>query len=130
MFIGAEWCFFMMPEDYVIYVPDDQLDAYAAALKDANGAADHLQPSGKSAAIPEKENNEDWFVFDASTGAITGYREYHAYVEIPETIGGVPVKSVAENAFRSDYSVYGIVFPEAWSASTRAHSRTPAVSPM
>ena len=32
----------MMPEDYVIYVPDDQLDAYAAALKDANGAADHL----------------------------------------------------------------------------------------
>ena len=112
MFIGAEWCFFMMPEDYVIYVPDDQLDAYAAALKDANGAADHLQPSGKSAAIPEKENNEDWFVFDASTGAITGYREYHAYVEIPETIGGVPVKSVAENAFRSDYSVYGIVFPE------------------
>ena len=112
MFIGAEWCFFMMPEDYVIYVPDDQLDAYAAALKDANGAADHLQPSGKSAAIPEKENNEDWFVFDASTGAITGYREYHAYVEIPETIGGVPVKSVAENAFRSGYSVYGIVFPE------------------
>lgn len=112
MFIGAEWCFFMMPEDYVIYVPDDQLDAYAAALKDANGAADHLQPSGKSAAIPEKENNEDWFVFDASTGAITGYREYHAYVEIPETIGGVPVKSVAENAFRSDYSFYGIVFPE------------------
>ena len=112
MFIGAEWCFFMMPEDYVIYVPDDQLDAYAAALKDANGASDHLQPSGKSAAIPEKENNEDWFVFDASTGAITGYREYHAYVEIPETIGGVPVKSVAENAFRSDYSVYGIVFPE------------------
>ena len=112
MFIGAEWCFFMMSEDYVIYVPDDQLDAYAAALKDANGAADHLQPSGKSAAIPEKENNEDWFVFDASTGAITGYREYHAYVEIPETIGGVPVKSVAENAFRSGYSVYGIVFPE------------------
>ena len=38
MFIGAEWCFFMMPEAYVIYVPDDQLDAYAAALKDANGA--------------------------------------------------------------------------------------------
>ncbi|MGN0801548.1 MAG: leucine-rich repeat protein [Candidatus Faecivicinus sp.] len=112
MFIGPEWCFFMMPEDYVIYVPDDQLDAYAAALKDANGAADRLQPSGKSAVIPEEENSEDWFTFDAATGAITGYREYHAYVEIPETIGGVPVKSVAENAFRSDYSIYGIVFPE------------------
>ena len=110
MFIGAEWCFFMMPEDYVIYVPDDQLDAYAAALKDANGAADHLQPSGKSAAIPEKENNEDWFVFDASTGAITGTP--------PKTPSGATIPSMASCS------------PKAWSASTRAHSRTPAVSPM
>ena len=39
LFLGAQWCFFMMPQEYTIYVPDDQLDAYAAALKDANGAA-------------------------------------------------------------------------------------------
>ena len=112
MFIGAEWCFFMMPEDYVIYVPDDQLDAYAEALKDANGAADRLQPSGKSAVLPEAQRSEDWFEFDASTGTITGYREYHAYVEIPETIGGVPVKAIGDSAFRGDYSVYAVVFPE------------------
>ena len=112
LFIGGDWCFSMMPADYTIYVPDDQLSAYAAALKDANDAAEHLQPSGKNAVIPEKGSNEDWFVFDAATGTITGYREYHAYVEIPAAIGGVAVKAIGPEAFRSDYSIYGVVFPE------------------
>ena len=112
MFINAEWCFFMMPEDYVIYVPDDQLDAYAAALKDANGAADRLQPSGRSAILPEEVRSEDWFEFDASTGTITGYREYYAYVEIPETIGGVPVKAIGDSAMASDYSIFALILPE------------------
>ena len=111
LFLNVDWSFGGMSEDYVIYVPDDQLDAYAEALADANGAAAHLQPSGKNAVIAET-NNEDWFVFDASTGAITGYKEYHAFVEIPATIGGVAVKSIEAEAFVSDYSLYGIVFPE------------------
>ena len=112
LFIEAGLCFFMMPEDYTIYVPDDQLDAYAAALQEANGAAEHLQPSGQNAIIPEPENNEDWFDFDPATGTINGYMEYHAYLEIPETIGGVAVKAIGENAFESDYSIFGIIFPE------------------
>lgn len=101
-----------MPQEYTIYVPDDQLDAYAAALKDANGAAEHLQPSGRNAVIPEKENNESWFDFDAATRTITGYREYHACVEIPASIGGVAVTSIGERAFAGDYSLYSVVFPE------------------
>ena len=112
LFIGASWSFFMMPEDYTIYVPDDQLDAYAAALQEANGAAEHLQPSGQNAIIREQVNNEDWFDFDAATGTITGYMEYHAFLEIPESIGGVAVKAIGEKAFESDYSIYGITFPE------------------
>ena len=111
LFLNTDWSFGGMCEDYVIYVPDDQLDAYAAALADVNGAAEHLQPSGKSAVLPG-ETGEDWFEFDAATGAITGYREYHAWLEIPATIGGVAVKSIDAEAFASDYSVYGIVFPE------------------
>ncbi|MDD6049925.1 MAG: leucine-rich repeat domain-containing protein [Clostridiales bacterium] len=111
LFLNTDWCFDWLSSDYVIYVPDDQLDAYAAALADANGAAEHLQPSGKYAVMPEG-SNEDWFVFDAATGTITGYKEYHAFVEIPATIGGVAVKSIGEDAFRSDYSVYGVIFPE------------------
>ena len=112
LFLGAQWCFFMMPQEYTIYVPDDQLDAYAAALQDANGAAEHLKPSGRNAVLPEKENNESWFDFDAATGTITGYREYHACVEIPASIGGVAVTTIGEQAFAGDYSVYSLVFPE------------------
>lgn len=112
LFLNTEWCFFMMPKDYTIYVPDDQLDDYAAALADANGAAEHLQPSGKNAVIPPRENTESWFAFDASTGAITGYKEYHAYVEFPETIGGTAVRTISAKAFYADYTLYGIVLPE------------------
>ena len=134
IFLNTSWCFDRLCEDYVIYVPDDQLDAYAAALAEANGAADHLQPSGKNVVLSE-EASEDWFTFDASTGAITGYKEYHAWVEIPATIGGVAVKSIGAEAFRSDYSVYGIVFPEGleridasafWAASNIAYVKFPS----
>ena len=112
LFLNTSWCFDWLSDGYVIYVPDDQLDAYAQALEDANGAAEHLQPSGKNAVIPETASNEDWFAFDAATGTITGYKEYYAYVEIPATIGGVAVKAIGEKAFASDYSVYGVIFPE------------------
>lgn len=111
IFVNTNWCFDWMSDDYVIYVPDDQQDAFAAALSDANGAAQHLRPSGRNAVMPGG-SSEDWFVFDASAGAITGYTECHAFVEIPAAIGGVPVKSISAEAFRGDYSVYGIVFPE------------------
>lgn len=112
MFTEPYWCFDWMPDDYVIYVPDDQLDAYAEALQDSNGAADHLLPSGQNAIIPEAQNCEDWFTFEEYTGSITGYKEYHAYVEIPASIGGVPVQNIAENATNMDYNLYALVFPE------------------
>ena len=112
LFLDPAFCFFMMPEDYVIYVPEDQLDAYAAALADCNGAAEHIQSSGKPAVIPQAEDTSSWYAFDETTGTITGYNEYHAYIEIPSTINGVAVKAIGESAFCLDYSVYGAVLPE------------------
>ena len=112
LFLDPAFCFFMMPEDYVIYVPEDQLDAYAAALADCNGAAEHIQSSGKPAVIPQTEDTASWYAFDETTGTITGYNEYHAYIEIPSAINGIPVKAIGEGAFRLDYSVYGVVLPE------------------
>ena len=111
-FVQTAFCFWWMPDDYVIYVPDDQYDAYAAALQDANGAVDHLQPSGQNAVLWDSKAQDDWFVFDADTGAINGYTQYHAYLEIPGTIGGVAVKSISEQAMRRDYSLFGVVLPE------------------
>lgn len=111
VFVNADYCFSWLPDDYVIYVPDDQFDAYAEALKDTGDAVDHLQPSGQNAIIPEGAH-EEWFVFDETTGTITGYNEYHAYVEIPASIGGVPVQAIGENAMSLDYYLYALIIPE------------------
>ena len=112
LFLTEDWCFDLLPEDCVIYVPDDQLDAYAAALADADDAADRLQPSGKNAEARPALDNEDWFDFDASTGTINSYTEFHAWLEIPANIGGVAVKAIGQEAFRGDYSVYALILPE------------------
>ncbi|MGN0745186.1 MAG: leucine-rich repeat domain-containing protein [Aristaeellaceae bacterium] len=112
LFLTEEWCFVWLPEDCVIYVPDDQLNAYAAALADMDGAADRLQPSGKNAVARPAANTGDWFTFDAASGTITGYKEYHAWLEIPASIGGVAVKAIGKDAFRGDYSVYALILPE------------------
>ena len=112
LFMTEDWCFDLLPEDCVIYVPDDQLDAYAAALADADDAVDRLQPSGKNAEARPALDNEDWFDFDASTGTINSYTEFHAWLEIPASIGGVAVKAIGQEAFRSDYSVYALILPE------------------
>lgn len=82
VFMDTAFCFWWMPDEYTIYVPDDQFDAYAAALKDANGAADHLKPSGQN-ALPHTQTKDSWFAFDAATGTITEYNEYYAFVEFP-----------------------------------------------
>ncbi|MGN0763086.1 MAG: leucine-rich repeat protein, partial [Aristaeellaceae bacterium] len=112
LFLTEEWCFVWLPDDCVIYVPDDQLDAYAAALADMEGAADRLQPSGKNAVARPAEDNEGWFDFDASTGTINSYTELHAWLEIPASIGGVAVKAIGQEAFRGDYSIYALILPE------------------
>ncbi len=113
IFLGLDWAFYDLPEDYVIYVPDDQLDAYTEALADNYaGAAEHIQPSGKNAVAREQMDNEGWFMFDEATGAITGYSQYHAFVEIPASIRGMAVKSVAAKAMYGDSSIYGLVLPE------------------
>ncbi len=111
-FITDAFTFYWLADDYVIYVPDDQYDAYAAALAGVNDAVDHLQPSGQNAIACNTAAAEEWFTFDAATGAITGYIARHAYVEIPRSIGGVAVKSIGEGALRRDMYIYGLVLPE------------------
>lgn len=110
-FITDAFSFYWLADDYVIYVPDDQYDAYAAALAGVNDAVEHLQPSGQN-AIACDAAADDCFTFDASTGAITGYTAKHAYVEIPQSIGGTAVKSVAEEALYRNMYIYGLVLPE------------------
>ena len=112
IFIGNEWNFSGLPDDCVIYVPDDQLDAYAEALSGTENAVDKLQPSGKSAVITETPVSEEDYLFDSATGTITQYIGNSAYVEVPDTIGGVTVKSIGESAFERCYYIYYLVIPE------------------
>ena len=125
LFLNTDWCFDRLSGDYVIYVPDDQLDAYAAALAEANGAAEHLRPSGKNALIPE-ESSEDWFVFDPATGTITGYKEYHAYVKFPKASAAWRSGPSARTPSGAITPYMASSSPRGWRASGPARSSTPA----
>lgn len=112
IFEGNDWNFDGLPEDCVIYVPDDQLSSYQEALADVNGAAERLQPSGQNAVTVDFTAPEEDFEFDASAGMITGYTGSSARLEIPAEIGGVPVRAIGDEAFQSCYSVYYLMIPE------------------
>lgn len=112
VFAEKSWLFDWLPDDCVILVPDDQMDAYAAALADANDAASRLRASGQNAVIVENTVEESDFEIDEETGAITSYIGMDAWLVIPESIGGVPVRAIGEEAMRNDYSIYGLILPE------------------
>lgn len=112
VFEGSDWNFDDLPEECVIYVPDDQLDSYAEALSDTGNAADRLQPSGQNAVTVDFTASSQDFTFDAASNTITGYTGSSARLEIPAEIDGVPVKAIGENAFSGCYSIYYVTIPE------------------
>lgn len=112
MFLNENFCFFMMPDEYTIYVPDDRLDEYTQALAACDVSPDHIQPSGQNAVPVEQPDMSEWFDVDEETGTIIAYKAFHAYVEIPAVINGVAITSIGEGALSGDYSIYGITFPE------------------
>jgi len=96
----------------VIYVPDDQVDAYKAALTNGYGTEEQIQPSGKNAVIYDNPATEADFTFDAATGTITGYTGTTARLQIPATIGGTPVKAIGEKAFYRNSALCYVIIPE------------------
>lgn len=104
----AERNFLEPAASLVVYVPDDQLDAYKAALPEGL----NVQPSGKNATVVPSGVAESDFTVDAATGAVTGYTGTSAVVEIPATIGGVQVKSIGLRAFLQNPYVVIVTLPE------------------
>lgn len=101
-----------LPEDAVIYVPDDQLEAYQAALN-AAGCTAAVQPSGQNAVLVDNNGfDKADFKIDAATGTITAYNGYATYLAIPETIDGVAVKAIGENVFSFHYYLAVLELPE------------------
>ncbi len=101
-----------LPADCVIYVPDDQIDAYKAAFADREDVVARIQPSGKNAIVIDWTVPESDFQFDAATGTITGYTGTASRIDIPATIGGVAVKSIGKQAFLQKYSLMYVTIPE------------------
>ncbi|MBR6571925.1 MAG: leucine-rich repeat protein, partial [Clostridia bacterium] len=93
---GTFGMFTDLPADCVIYVPDNQLSAYQAAFADREDVLARIQPSGGYAERIDRSSSESDFVFDSSTGTITGYTGTAAYLQIPAAIGGVQVKHLAD----------------------------------
>lgn len=96
----------------VIYVPDDQVDAYKAALAGGYDIDELVQSSGKNAVVHSNPADESDFVFDATTGTITGYTGVAAFLEIPAAIGGTPVKAIGEKAFYDNAALFYVIIPE------------------
>ena len=101
-------CFVGMPADLVIYVPDDQLSAYQAALPEGL----NIQPSGEMAKIYDYTASADEFDFDPSTGTILSYNAYAARVDVPASIDCVLVRAIGESAFEGHRYVYYVTIPE------------------
>lgn len=103
MYVGPS-AFMSMPE-LVIYVPDDQLEAYTAVLPEGL----NIQPSGENAIVYDFTAPEADFVFDA--GVVTDYVGFDARVDIPQTIGGEYVTTLGAGAFDMNH-VFCISVPE------------------
>ena len=104
--------FAYIAEDAIAYVPDDQLEAYQAAFAAMDNEIS-VQPSGKSAVIVNNDGfRAEDFDFDAATGTIVKYNGAAVYLCIPETIDGVQVQAIGENAFQFNYDLAYIVLPE------------------
>ena len=104
----SDFCFSVLPEDCVVHVPDDQYDAYRAAIPEEIA----VEPSGQSAEIVAFTTPEDQFAFDPATGTVTGYRDRLARMDIPAEIGGVPVKAIGPDAFRPAYHLMFLTIPD------------------
>lgn len=102
------YCFDKPGKDLVVYVPDDQADAYRAALpQDLD-----IRPSGQNAVIPEQSMNPDDFVFDAGSGTLTAYTGKAACVWVPGEIGGARVLHIGDYAFEDNNFTYAVFLPE------------------
>lgn len=110
--IGPE-AFVMLSDDVVIYVPDDQIEEYKKVFEENNKNL-NIQPSGKPAVLYSAEDYLDTenLTFDAETGSITGYNGMNTRLTIPESIDGVPVKSIGKRALWEDPLLGYVTLPE------------------
>lgn len=93
--------------DLVITVPEDQLDAYRAALPEGL----NIVSSGKPAQVYAFTSDEYYYTV-YEDGTVAGYAGYETRVDIPQTMYDVPVTAIGDYAFPSSYYISYITVPE------------------
>ena len=98
-------CFENTAADLVIYVPDDQLDAYCAALPLQN-----VQPSGKLAQLHDFTSDENFYII--MDDWIYAYEGFETRVDVPPVIYNETMTAVGECAFPASAYITYITLPE------------------
>ena len=102
-------CFEGLPSDAVFRVPEGLVDAYRAVLpEDAAVESSGLPVKEPAVVIPA----DDEFDFDPDQGILFGYTGGAPRIEIPGSIGGVPVTAIGERAFRYDQYIVEVRMPD------------------
>ena len=97
-----------LPSDFVLYVPDDQMEAYLRTLPEGL----NVQPSGQNAVIPDYTPAE-CFDFDPGKGEIKLYSGAAVNVIVPPEIDGVSVTRIGDYAFNEgNLNIYQAVLPD------------------
>ncbi len=91
-----------------VYVPDDQLEAYRAAMTAAGSG--QIQPSGRN-ALPQTELSAEYTV-DPETGTLVRCSSQDIWIIVPAEIDGVQIRTIGADAFRKNDFCYGILLPE------------------
>jgi len=100
-----------LPDDAVIYVPDDQVESYCAAFA-GMGLSFNIQPSGENAENYDFSNDPELFGIDAETGTVYCFEGYDVRVDVPAEIGGVAVRAVDSQAFLDNRYLCYLTLPE------------------
>ncbi|MBQ8536429.1 MAG: leucine-rich repeat domain-containing protein [Clostridia bacterium] len=109
VFAGS--AFDWLPKEAVIYVPDDQFDAYSAAFGSMNREF-NLQPSGENAQAYDFSNDPELFGIDEATGTLYCFDGYHVRVDVPAQINGVAVRAIDAEAFLNNPYLCYLTLPE------------------
>ena len=108
-FTRPDFCLSVLSPDVTVYVPDDELAAYRAAITTLED--EQIQPSGQNAVRYDWSAKPEDLTFDAASGAITAYTGHDLRVDLPDQIDGVPVTSIAMYAFDGS-RVVSLTVPE------------------
>ncbi len=108
--VMGPYVLYALADDCVIYVPDDQYDAYMQEFEKYEVEAE-VKPSGQN-AVPRTPVYDDENLVIDEDGTITEYNGYNTRLDIPEQLDGIKVKALGPEVFSFHYYLGYVSLPE------------------